>query len=113
MLLLRRQDPRELHAADLVEHRRLVRPVLPEMLPGMVGDDRVTEVDKDAGIALTEKLMEVIEPLVDGLPSDLVIEAMAGAMVATLAGGVTNTRDARLVLHRYANRILDFAEMIE
>lgn len=70
-------------------------------------------VDKAEGIALTEKIMEAIEPLVDGLSSELVIEAMAGAMVATLAGGVTTTKDARLVLHRYAERILDFAEMIE
>lgn len=70
-------------------------------------------VDTAEGIALTEKIMEAIEPLVDGLSSELVIEAMAGAMVATLAGGVTNTRDARLVLNRYAERILDFADMID
>lgn len=88
-----------------------MRAVLLEMHPQMVGNEVM--VDTAEAIALTEKIMEAIEPLVDGMSSDLVIEAMAGAMVATLAGGVTNTKDARLVLHRYAERILDFAEMID
>lgn len=74
----------------------------------MTEDERTAE-----GIALTEKIMELIEPVVDGLPPELVIEAMCAAMVATLAGGTTSGRDARLVLHRYAERILDFAEMID
>jgi hypothetical protein len=69
--------------------------------------------DRAAGIALTEKIMEVVEPIVDGLPTDLVIEAMAAAMVASLAGAQADTRDARLVLNRYAERILDFAENLE
>ena len=69
--------------------------------------------DRAEGIALTEKIMEVVEPIVDGLPTDLVIEAMAAAMVASLAGAQADTKDARLVLNRYAERILDFAEMIE
>jgi hypothetical protein len=68
--------------------------------------------DRSAGIALTERIMEVVEPIVDGLQPELVIEAMAAAMVATLAGGTTNSRDARLVLVRYAERILDFSQEI-
>ena len=69
--------------------------------------------DRGEGIALTEKIMEVVEPIVDGLPTDLVIEAMAAAMVASLAGAQADTGDARLVLNRYAERILDFAENLE
>jgi hypothetical protein len=70
-------------------------------------------VDKAEGIALTEKIMEAIEPLVDGLSSELVIEAMAGAMVSLLAGAEVDSRGARLVLNHYAERILDFADMID
>jgi len=68
--------------------------------------------DRSAGIALTDRILEVVEPIVHGLPCDLVIEAMAAAMVATLAAGTTNSRDARLVLVRYAERIIDFSEEV-
>jgi hypothetical protein len=66
-----------------------------------------------AGVKLTEQIMTAVEPIVHGLPTDLVIEAMAAAMSATLVGAQVSTLDARLVLHRYAERILDFAEEID
>lgn len=43
MLVLRRQDPRGRRGVDPLEQRRLVRPVLPEVLPEMVGDDRMSK----------------------------------------------------------------------
>jgi hypothetical protein len=68
---------------------------------------------REAGIALTEALMDACAPLVDGQDTTLVIEAMASAFSALLAAGQLNTRDARTVLHRYAERILDYAEALE
>jgi hypothetical protein len=70
----------------------------------------MSSVDFDAGVKLTEQIMRLVQPIVHGQPSDLVIEAMASAMAATLAGAQVSRLDARLVLHRYAERILDFAE---
>lgn len=67
----------------------------------------------DAGAALTEQIMEAVAPLVNGKPADLVIEAFAAAVMAVLTASQMDIRDARLVLHRYAERILDFAAEID
>jgi hypothetical protein len=67
--------------------------------------------DFNAGAALTEQIMEAVAPLVDGQPTALVIEAFAAAMMATLSAS-TDKRQARLVLHYYAERILDYAAEI-
>jgi hypothetical protein len=73
----------------------------------MRSDDRHAE-----GIALTEKIMDAVLPIVDGLETDLVIEAFAAAMASLLAGAQVDASGARLVLYRYADRIVDFANMI-
>ena len=67
---------------------------------------------REAGIALTEDLMNVCAPLIHGRETDLVIEAMGATFTALLAAAQMDKRDASLVLHRYAERILDFAEAL-
>jgi hypothetical protein len=69
-------------------------------------------VDYDAGVAMTERIMDAVAPIVDGQPTALVIEAFAAAMMATLSAS-TDKRQARLVLHYYAERILDYAAEID
>jgi hypothetical protein len=69
--------------------------------------------DEAAGIALTEEIMGVVLPILNGKPTDLAIEALAAAFVSSLAGGVTDERGARIVLHRFAERILDFAQLLQ
>jgi hypothetical protein len=63
-----------------------------------------------AGVALTQDLMDACARIVDGRDTDLVIEAMGAAFMALLAAGQVHKHDARVVLQRYAERILDFAE---
>ena len=63
-----------------------------------------------AGIALTQDLMDACASIVDGRETDLVIEAMAAAFIALLAAGQMDKHGARVVLQRYAERLLDFAE---
>jgi hypothetical protein len=68
--------------------------------------------DDRAGIEMTQAILRAVAPIVDGQPSELVMEAFAAALAAALAGSGSDKKGARLVLHRYAERILDFAEMI-
>jgi hypothetical protein len=73
----------------------------------------VSEQRTAAGVALTQDLMDACAPIVDGRDTDLVIEAMGAAFTALLAAGQMHQRDARVVLHRYAERILDIAEGLD
>lgn len=62
-----------------------------------------------AGTALTEKILTAVAPLVHDQPSDRVIEAMAGAMMATLLAAHLTAAEQRMILRRYADRVGGFA----
>jgi hypothetical protein len=66
-----------------------------------------------AGAALTNEILQAILPVVDGKPTEQAIDAIAAALMAALSAGCKDPRMARLVLHRYADRILDFADAID
>ncbi len=65
------------------------------------------------GTALTEALVAACAPLVNGQPTDLVIDAMAATFLSILKAATMDRPTARLVLHRYADRIVDYAEDIK
>ena len=67
------------------------------------------EARMDAGIAMTDRLIEVCAPIVDGQDTDLAIEGLAAAYMAMLIAGTPNKRDQFVVLTRYARRILEYA----
>jgi hypothetical protein len=69
--------------------------------------DRVARIA--AGIAITDKLIDVCAPIVDGQETALVTEALAAAFMAMLVAGTPNKRDQFVVLARYAERILEYA----
>lgn len=64
------------------------------------------------GVALTEELITTLGPIVDGQPSELVIEALAAAMMAAVASFVTTREGQRTVLTRFARSIEQFAETL-
>ena len=68
--------------------------------------------DRDAGIAMTEAIMDACAPIIDGQDTDLVIEAMGAAFSALLAAGQISPAHRRLVLARYAERILEYGELL-
>jgi hypothetical protein len=72
---------------------------------------RLTE-DQAAGVALTQELLQALAPVLDGQPTEVAIDSCAAALLAILTEGCKDKKAVRLVLHRYADRILDFAEMI-
>jgi hypothetical protein len=67
---------------------------------------------KPQGAALTEDILAAVAPLVDGRPSELVVEAMAAAMMVTVAT-CCPVAGQRLVLRRYADRLNAIANMLE
>lgn len=72
----------------------------------------MNEADKAEGLKLTLDILEVVAPLVEGKQSHVVIEALAAAMMATIAAAKIEDGDARMLLHRYAGRIMDFSDDI-
>lgn len=62
------------------------------------------------GIALSQALIDTLGPLIDGKPADLAIDALAAAFLASLGAANVSQRDAKLLLYRYAERIMDYAE---
>lgn len=64
------------------------------------------------GIEMTERIRHAVGPIVDGQPSELVVEAMAAAMLATLLGAGVPPAGRVLVLRRYAERLLTIAAAI-
>ena len=90
-----------------------MRTVLPAMHPEMVGLS-MTQDEQAAGVKLTMAILTATKPLVDGQPTQLAIDAFAAALIALLTHGCQGDAQAiRLVLNRYAERILDFAEKID
>lgn len=67
------------------------------------------QTTRQAGIEMTGKIMGAVAHIVDDQPSEVVIEAMAGAMMATLIAAKVSVEDQREVLRRYADRIIGFA----
>jgi hypothetical protein len=64
------------------------------------------------GIALTDAIMRAVSPLIDGQPTDLVIEAMAAAWIGALIAGTPRRDDRLKVLARYGNAVIDFADRV-
>jgi hypothetical protein len=62
-----------------------------------------------AGLEMTARIMGAVAHIVDDEPSEVVIEAMAAAMLATLVAAEVSVEDQREVLRRYADRIMGFA----
>ena len=62
-----------------------------------------------AGIAMTDKLIEVCGPIVHGQETALVTEALAAAFMGMLIAGTPGRNDKVVVLSRYARRILEYA----
>jgi hypothetical protein len=63
-----------------------------------------------AGELLTELLLHHIAPLIQGKPSDVIIEAMAAAMMAGLMAGYPARASRVTILRRYARAIDDLAD---
>jgi hypothetical protein len=66
-----------------------------------------------AGIALTEEIIRLVGPVVNGKPTGVVIEAFAAAMIGLLTASEAPASEQRLTLCDYAQRILDWMETIE
>jgi surface antigen len=64
------------------------------------------------GFELTGRLLGAVAHIVEGQDADIVIEAMAGAMMAALAASGVDEQDQKLILRRYAERIIIFAELV-
>jgi hypothetical protein len=58
-----------------------------------------------AGEQLTGDILEAIAPLVHNKPCDLVVEALAGAMLAAVTLATPSELDRRAILRRYAARL--------
>jgi hypothetical protein len=66
-----------------------------------------------AGTALTADILDAIADLVHDKPTDLVIEAIAGAMLVTVATACPDSlADQSTVLRRYAERIDAIARVL-
>ena len=61
----------------------------------------MTDRRQRAGAALTNRLLEVIMPIVDGEDTELVIEAMAAAFIVVLQVAGTDEVGRAVVVHRY------------
>jgi hypothetical protein len=67
----------------------------------------MTEAERTAaGEALTGDILEALAPLVHNKPADLVIEAMAGAMLAAVLIAAPAEYDRRAILRRFGARLL-------
>jgi hypothetical protein len=66
----------------------------------------------EAGIALTQTLMDAVSGILDRKDTDLAIDAMAATFIALLAAAQLDQRDAKIVLYRYAERIMDYGEKL-
>ena len=64
------------------------------------------------GPELTAEILAAVAPIVDGQPTELVIEAMAAAMMAAFVRGCPTPADRREILRRYAERITRFAAVV-
>ena len=62
------------------------------------------------GIALSQALIDAVAPILNGQKADLGIDALAAAFMASLGAANVSQRDAKLLLFRYAERIVDYAE---
>jgi hypothetical protein len=60
--------------------------------------------------SLGADILNAVAPFVDGLPSELVVEAMAGAMLATVMVACKTPAGSRAVLQRYARKIEELAD---
>ena len=67
----------------------------------------------EQGIALTQALMDACAPILDGKDTGLAIDAMAACFLALLGASGLSPRDARMVLTRFADRVMDQAEQIK
>ena len=74
--------------------------------------DAEHEARVTAGVAMTDRLIEACAPIVDGQETALVTEALAAAFMGMLHAGTRDKRDQRVVLVRYAKRILEYAAKI-
>jgi len=72
-----------------------------------------TPAETAEGIALAQQLIDTCAPLLDGKPTDLAIDALAAAFMAALGAAQVDQRDAKLLLFRYAERIMDYAEQTD
>lgn len=59
-----------------------------------------------AGALLTADILEAVAPLVDGKPADLVFEAIAAVMLATVLLVSKSPADHGRLLRRYAQQLL-------
>jgi hypothetical protein len=69
----------------------------------------MTDDYANAGMAMTAEIMMAVGPIIDDQPSDMVIQAFAGAMMAVLVAATESVPDQRVILRRYADRIIGFA----
>jgi hypothetical protein len=71
-----------------------------------------TPAETAAGIAMSQALIDAVAPILDGKKADLGIDALAAAFMASLGAANLSQRDAKLLLFRYAERIMDYAEKL-
>lgn len=68
--------------------------------------DRTHPAERFAiGADLTKQMLGAVAPIVDGMPSDVVVDAMGAAMMAALLISTPSAADQALVLRRYASRL--------
>jgi hypothetical protein len=65
------------------------------------------------GEELTDQVLAACAPIVDGLPTDLAIEVMAGAMLATACAASKDPRSRKLILRRFALTVMGIANAME
>jgi hypothetical protein len=62
------------------------------------------------GVKLTNEILAAVVPMLNGRPSQLVLEALAGAMMAAVVVACPTAGGRREFLARYADCILTFAD---
>jgi hypothetical protein len=62
--------------------------------------------DTSARLDLGEQIIDALEPVCNGQPTALLIEACCGALIALLAACGASHADAALILRSYATAIL-------
>jgi len=62
------------------------------------------------GEAMCAEILAAVAPVVDGRRTPIVLDAMAGAMLAAVMAGCSTKDDMKLVLRRFAARVTTLAE---
>jgi hypothetical protein len=65
------------------------------------------------GEELTDQLLAACAPIVDGLPTDLAVQVMAGAMLATAMTATKDTAGRKLILRRFALTVMGIANAMD